>query len=410
MKTRMIRLALLAGATLVVPMAAAHAAPTLCDGKVATVVGTSGPDVISGTPGPDVIAGLGGTDRILAGDGDDVICGGDGADRLSGEGGDDVIYAGKAQRYDSRAGNGYRPDVLNGGPGDDFLDIGREPVDHGLGISGVIVFPTAPAGIVVDLGERSATGDGSDTVVPRGGLRLIGTDSADELLGSDLEEEMKGGGGPDVIDGRGGDDRLYGDGPAGGEATDGRNDDRISGGDGKDLVVGTLGSDLLRGGPGLDAVRAEGLGPGQVLGGAGDDFLSLTLGIGDHVKLMGGPGRDDVTIDVHPDVSGPAKVLVNLGIGQLALDHVFVGRIGSTERLHMAPGVPLSFYGSPGRDEVYAGANGRLRAWTYDGNDVIWGSSLADRIDGGFGFDEVRAGRGRDTCLHAEQRRDCERP
>jgi hypothetical protein len=101
-------------------------------------------------------------------------------------------------------------------------------------------------------------------------------------------------------------------------------------------------------------------------------------------------------------------VLVNLGIEQLALDNVFIGRISDTERLHMGADVPLSFYGSPGPDEVYAGANARLRAWTYAGNDVVYGSSLTDRIDGGFGFDEVRAGRGRDTCLHAEDRQGCE--
>ncbi len=52
MRTRLITLAVLAGATLVVPATAAQAAPTLCDGKVATIVGTKGPDVLTGTPGP----------------------------------------------------------------------------------------------------------------------------------------------------------------------------------------------------------------------------------------------------------------------------------------------------------------------------------------------------------------------
>jgi Ca2+-binding RTX toxin-like protein len=48
----------------------AEAAPR-CFGKVATVVGTSGNNVLTGTPGADVIVGLGGSDRIAAGGGND---------------------------------------------------------------------------------------------------------------------------------------------------------------------------------------------------------------------------------------------------------------------------------------------------------------------------------------------------
>jgi Ca2+-binding RTX toxin-like protein len=408
MRAITIVLALVGSAAVALPVAPAAAGFTLCDGKVATVVGTTGPDVLHGTPEDDVIAGLGGNDRILGGGGDDVICGGDGADRLRGEEGDDVLFAGKARWVDNRAGSGYRPDFLDGGPGDDTLEIGKEPVDRGLGISGVITFDTAPAGVVVDLAERSAVGDGNDTIFPRGGLRLVGTDADDVLSGSDFLEEIDGAGGADRIMGRGGDDHLYGDADGAEEGAEGVNDDAISGGDGKDVIIGQVGSDTLRGGPGLDLVQANGVGPNRVFGGGDDDFLYLTLGIGDHVKLLGGPGRDDVTIDVHATVPGPGKVLVNLGIRQLALNNVFVGRIASTERVHVGDNVPLNFYGSTGPDEVYAGANGRLRAWTYNGNDVIWGSNQSDRLDGGTGFDEVRGGLGRDTCLHAEQRKSCE--
>ncbi len=263
---------------------------------------------------------------------------------------------------------------------------------------------------MVDLAERSAVGDGNDTIYARGGLRLVGTDADDVLSGSDFVEQIDGKGGADRILGRGGDDHLYGDSDGAQEGAEGVNDDAISGGDGKDVVIGTVGSDTLRGGPGLDLVEANGVGPNRIFGGEGDDFLYLTVGIGDHVKLMGGSGRDDVTIDVHATAPGPRQVLVNLGIEQLALNNVFVGRIASTERVHVGVGVPFSFYGTIGPDEVYAGADSPLRAWTYSGNDRIWGSNLADRIDAGTGFDEVRAGPGQDTCLHAEQRTSCELP
>ena len=404
----MIVLTLLITGAVALPATPAAAGATLCDGKVATILGTRGPDVLSGTAENDVIAGLGGDDRILGGDGDDVVCGGDGADRLFGESGDDKLFAGKAARYDTRAGSGYRPDRLDGGPGDDHLEIGTEPRRLG-GVSGEITFGSAPAGVRVDLNQRSAIGDGNDTIIAVPGLRLIGTDAADRLTGTLYDDEILGMGGPDWIAGGDGQDRLYGD-ADGVEVTDGDNDDTILGGVGKDVVVGTLGADSLDGGQGLDLVRAEGQGASRVRGGVGDDFLYLTLGSEPGVELLGGPGRDDVTIDVHANVPGRGKVLVNLGIAQIALDNVFLGRISSTERLHVGPGVPLSFYGSPGPDEVYVEPGGRLRAWTYGGNDVIWGSDLADRIDGGNGFDEVRAGRGRDTCLHVEQQTGCDLP
>ena len=66
----------------------------LCDGRVPTILGTEGHDVIIGTEGPDVIHGLGTSDFIRGMGGDDVICGGDGADFLSGVGGNDSLYGG----------------------------------------------------------------------------------------------------------------------------------------------------------------------------------------------------------------------------------------------------------------------------------------------------------------------------
>jgi hemolysin type calcium-binding protein len=60
-------------------------APPTCDGRIATIVGTSGNDVLKGTPGRDVVVGLGGDDTIYGYGQDDVICGGPG---------DDVIWAG----------------------------------------------------------------------------------------------------------------------------------------------------------------------------------------------------------------------------------------------------------------------------------------------------------------------------
>ena len=80
-----------------------------CQGKTATIVGTSGNDTIEGTPGNDVIHGLSGNDTINGRGGNDIICGGNGNDSLLGEGGNDTL------RGD--AGN----DFLYGHAGNDTL-------------------------------------------------------------------------------------------------------------------------------------------------------------------------------------------------------------------------------------------------------------------------------------------------
>ena len=78
-----------------------------CRGVAATMVATSGDDVIEGTAGPDVIHGLRGNDRIIGDRGNDHICGGGGHDDLFGEELDDTL----------RGGRGF--DTIDGGTGND---------------------------------------------------------------------------------------------------------------------------------------------------------------------------------------------------------------------------------------------------------------------------------------------------
>jgi Ca2+-binding RTX toxin-like protein len=66
--------------------------PTLiCQGHVATIVGSPGDDRIIGTDGPDVIVTVGGDDVVFAGAGDDVVCAGAGADQVHGGPGSDSL-------------------------------------------------------------------------------------------------------------------------------------------------------------------------------------------------------------------------------------------------------------------------------------------------------------------------------
>ena len=76
-----------------------------CAGRIATVVGTPGRDVLRGAVAPDVIATEGGRDRISGGQGNDRICAGAGSDVISGGRGRDTLVGGRgADRIRGGAG------------------------------------------------------------------------------------------------------------------------------------------------------------------------------------------------------------------------------------------------------------------------------------------------------------------
>ncbi len=150
-------------------------AVTTCRGQRATILGTSGPDVLVGTAGNDIIVGRGGADRIVGGGGNDLICAGPGNDRVIGGTGNDYIDG------------GVGADLLQGGNGNDAL----------LG------------------------GSGNDII--RGGAgndALNGGEGVDELHGDIDTDRLSGGRGDDFLDGGYGEDTL-----SGGSGFDGCQDD-----------------------------------------------------------------------------------------------------------------------------------------------------------------------------------------
>ncbi len=87
-----------------------------CLGRVPTIVGTNGPDVLVGTAGDDVIHGGDGNDVIRGRGGNDLICGRSGNDRLLGGGGNDRLSGGIG---DDRLSGGTGRDSCSGGSGSD---------------------------------------------------------------------------------------------------------------------------------------------------------------------------------------------------------------------------------------------------------------------------------------------------
>jgi RTX calcium-binding nonapeptide repeat (4 copies) len=90
---------------------------TTCAGKLTTIVGTDGKDVLSGTRAADVIATGKGNDVIKGLAGNDTVCGGAGKDRELGGKGNDLLR-GEAGKDTLKGGPGK--DKLKGGPGKDI--------------------------------------------------------------------------------------------------------------------------------------------------------------------------------------------------------------------------------------------------------------------------------------------------
>jgi Ca2+-binding RTX toxin-like protein len=101
----------------------------MCDGLIATIVGSASGETINGTSASDVIHGLGGNDRINGRGGNDVICGGAGNDDLRGNAGSDRLF-----------GEGGR-DQLQGATGQDLCDGGPNLNDTASGCEQTVAVP-----------------------------------------------------------------------------------------------------------------------------------------------------------------------------------------------------------------------------------------------------------------------------
>lgn len=170
-----------------------------CFNRAPTIVGTSGGDELIGTSGADVIAGMGGDDVIVGGGGNDFICGNAGNDAIDGMGGSDKLNGGADHDLLFGAGSS---DVVAGGSGDDMLlgEAGNDTVNGGGGFD-YVAFVNSPGPVVVDLRERSASGEGIDGVHYVEGV--IGSAFDDALSGNAYANAFEGWGGADMIHGRG---------------------------------------------------------------------------------------------------------------------------------------------------------------------------------------------------------------
>jgi Ca2+-binding RTX toxin-like protein len=393
-------------------------APTIvASGTNLPVLGTSGPDVILGSDRNDVIDALGG---------DDVICGLEGADVVDAGPGNDRIYGG---------GDGTDDTLLVGdrvlpGSGDDQVDLGydtrRESGDYDAVYSSrdALDYTSSATGITADLtpvgGAFVVTGEGTDTVAAQPLLELRGSPLDDTVTGSAGGDRILGMGGDDVLDGAGGDDFLYGEDDCERvECVSGAPDhDVLRGGDGDDTLGTAQGLDDLDGGVGDDELTGKAYhGARSLLGGEGDDSVTLGLRGSTKVELDGGPGDDTLLVQ-----AGGARLDGGVLVVDAARSMLVSGDVGAAATMRSFSSYTLvSFFrnrlrdlrfrfigsDSPEKVAVWNG-KGRLRAWTRGGDDVVRGSNMDDFVDGGEGFDRVHMLGGVDRCVDVEVAHGCE--
>lgn len=195
-------------------------------------------------------------------------------------------------------------------------------------------------------------GGGRDTVLAGAGDDLIQTFGGSDLIQSGAgNDTVDTGSGGDSVDGGAGNDSLLG----------GDGGDNLAGADGNDTLVGRAGDDVLMGGPGADRLFGE-AGNDALMGGGGNDRV---FGGDDNDELSGSAGND--TLD-----------------GGAGFDRLFGGD-GADALQGGAGGDTLD--GQRGNDQLFGG----------DGNDLLLSdldAAAQDTLDGGGGFDAVRADAG----------------
>lgn len=406
-------------------------ATATCDGKPATIVGTAkadhlrgttGHDVIAGLGGDDVIAGLGANDLICGGSGDDVIHGGTGSDKLKGGAGDDRLLGGADQSGYDRGGAWQTGDLLIGGGGDDYLDPGYQHV-KGVDASGewygydTVSYADAAGAVKVDLAaatattQGTATGHGHDTIVWSRNLEIVGSPKDDTLIGAAGPDHLWGAAGDDLVEGRGGNDLLDGDSdtvkpPAG--------RDTVLGGTGDDEIDSETGRDTLDGGAGDDLLAAYGQQPVHLAGGDGKDTLAVDYGAKltglAHSSVDGGTGRDEVELQAGTWSRPPGLFRVDEVAG--VISHTVSGTtttatLAHTEDFGLEIGGRWNVTGTSASESVSLEAGGRIHATMGGGDDVVYGYTHNDWVDGGPGTDAVYGYGGDDTCLATEHRHSC---
>ena len=330
---------------------------------------------VFGGRGDDVLTGDGLANTLSGAAGSDVLAGRGGADLINGEEGvDTALYDEKTLSVSVTLNGGINAIVYVGGVAEDTMRNVENLVGGSAG--------------------DSLTGDGLDNI-------LDGRDGHDTLSGGDGNDTLIGGAGDDVLNGGAGVDiASYASATsgvtvalalAGVQATGGAGNDTLTGievvqgsdwndvltGDGvENGLIGGAGQDWLQGLNGAD-VLSGGDGHDSVWGGAGDDILD------------GGPGDDTLDGGAGTDTASYLTALSGVTVDLSILDDQNTHGAGVDTLVSIENLVGSAF------DDVLYGTTGVNAIDGGDGADVIYGRGGGDRLTGGAGGDTfvIAAGR-----------------
>ncbi len=361
---------------------------------MATILGSSGNDVLTGGFGNDVLDGLAGADTLRGGKGNDtyrVDNLGDTITELSGEGEDTIVstvalsfaYT-NVENYDfSKLAGGVNfggnalNNVIKGGAGTDTLAGGLGNDTYFLNRAQDAVTEAAGAGtdtIAVSFSADLADYANVENIRLRGSAALNAT-------GNTSGNALYGNAGANVLNGKGGADTL-----AGGKGNDTYHVDQLgdqvieTAGQGVDRIVTTV--SLALGDHVENLTLAAGAGDIAGFGNAannvivGNEGANLLYGAGGADTLKGGKGND-----VYDVREASVKVVEQAGQG--------------TDRVISAIDFNLAAAANVEELELWDGVKGTGNAL----DNLIIGNNLDNILNGGKGADTLRGGDGSDTYL-----------
>jgi Ca2+-binding RTX toxin-like protein len=360
----------------------------------ATLLGTSGDDVISAGDTPSTIGGRAGNDTLTGSNGNDILIGGTGNDTLFGGAGDDIYRFARGDGSDT---------ILDKGPNGLFgpSEGGFDTIElaAGITVADVQIVQANANDLVLKLAGTT------DQILMQGALgnTIYKIDQvkfadgtmwsySDILARSQVPTE--------------GNDTIYA----------GFTPSALTGAGGNDTLTGSDGADTLDGGTGNDSL----------LGGAGNDTYFLRRGGGSDIITDKGPnglfGPTDGGVDTIQVEAGiaPADVEVyQLNANDLAIrisgtndQIVMAGAISGTvqriETVRFADGtvwdyqtmLAVTLLGTSGDDTISAG-NTPSTIGGRAGNDTLTGSNGNDILIGGTGNDTLFGSAGDDIYRFA---------
>ena len=296
---------------------------------------------------------------------------------------------------------------LDGGPGNDLLNLGRRPTSYDR-----FSFGSARRGVTIDLQRRRAGGEGHDRLVfhrtdetTTSVETVLGSPHDDVIYGTEHEDKIYGEAGDDRIFGRAGSDSISGEFGLRSRSRNLHSTDVLDRGAGNDELRAAHGPDIVRGRGGADSIfiGSDGV---SARGNAGNDTVHLFLSLRDS-DVRGGGGLDWLIMRTGREPRGTSFIsaafdqVSGTAVVNLSDDTTSSGHISGFTFYDVAGALDWRFEGN-GESTSLRVDGTSLEAHMGAGDDSVMGTPNHDVLDGGDGDDTVFNSGGADDCTNFE--------